>query len=100
MAKKAPTVRDPSSLYERENRAIIERLNSVPLVGGRLLVEVGVNTAPTRVAHGLGRPYLGYLVVKSTADVSVWVDSATDTAPDRFISLDASASATISLWVF
>ncbi len=70
-----------------------------PIVDGVLLQDVALTTTSTTVNHGLGRPWNGYVVTRSNGNVVVYdgtgvVDSA------ESISLLASASCVVDLWVF
>jgi hypothetical protein len=98
--KFAPSIRDPESIYERENKSIAKQYNSQPFANGLLLTGVNLSTTTARIFHKLGRPFKGWVVVDSTAGVTVSRDTA-DTSPSSdIIPLKASGSATVSLWVF
>jgi hypothetical protein len=97
--KIAPTVRNPTSQYERENTRIVGELSTNELVNGVMLKDVTIAATSTRVTHRLGRPAIGFKVVDATADVRVWRDPAAVNAPD-YMYLIASAPETVSLWVF
>ena len=75
-----------------------KQLTRVPFLDGNLIQDVSVSTTAKEVPHGLGREPIGYFVVK--ADSSVNVFDTTSTTPKVTIKLTASASATVSLWVF
>jgi hypothetical protein len=100
MGKQAPTIRDVSDLYERENRDILKKTNQTPIVNGNLLTGIVLTTGTTRVPHGLGRPYVGFKIVDKTATADVWRDATNVGSPETFIPLIASAGVTVSIWVF
>lgn len=72
----------------------------VPLNHGRLISSVVLSTTPVNVEHKLGRPLIGWLVVRKNADARVWEDQATTVDGSKFLRLDASAAVTVTLWVF
>lgn len=99
MRVKSAPVREPDDQYQRDNKVAVDGVLSVPLLQGVLVTTVSLTTGTTRVAHNLGRVARGFFIVDATADVRAWRD-ATAPASLSFISLKASASATVSLWVF
>ncbi len=71
----------------------------IPLIDGLLLSGKALTTANQDFAHGLGRSWRGYIVVKQDAAVTVYAPGGEDTT--RFIRLrTGSGTATVSLWVF
>lgn len=73
---------------------------SATLPGGRLVTGVALTTTTALVKHGLGKKFTGWLVVDSTANAVVYRDT-TSTADNKVhIPLKASATTTVSLWVF
>jgi hypothetical protein len=63
---------------------------------GVLLEGVTLSTSAKSVNHTLGRKALGYWIVKRSANAVVY-DTAID---DQTLTLVASGSVTVSLWVF
>lgn len=66
------------------------------IVYGEQLNDLAVSTTATEFSHKLGRQPLGWIVVDKDADVRVWRTAWNS----RTITLDASGSASISVWVY
>lgn len=96
----APQVRDVEDLFQREVSDSLKKLNASPIARGRLLEDVALTTGTVRVAHGLGRPVIGFYVVDAVAQATVWRDATDVGSPNIFLPLISSAAATVSLWVF
>ena len=68
-----------------------------PIVDGVLLKSIALTTGSIDiVSHKLGRTPLGYIIVKRSADSTIW-ESETN---KRSINLNCSADVTVSIWVF
>ena len=63
-----------------------------------LLESLGLKPQLVVVEHKLGRAWRGYVVTAASAQVDVWDLDSSDES--KFLSLGASGSATITLWVF
>lgn len=83
-------------------RKAFASLDSEPLREARIVTSVSLSpTADTRVRHGLGHPIRGYILARSPVDVRVFDGAAPETIDAaNFVSLRASATATVSLLVF
>jgi hypothetical protein len=66
---------------------------AIVIDGVQLLV-----AAPTVLQHGLGRPPLGYLVLKQNANATIW--DTTTPAPASTLKLLTDADVTVTLLVF
>lgn len=75
--------------------AAVTRIEKVSLLNGVQFDDVAINTTHT-LLHKLGRTPLGYIVVRNTANSTVWDSGLTDIS----ISLHSSASTTISIYVY
>jgi hypothetical protein len=73
-------------------------LLSVPLLS-QVTVSVSLSTSPTAVAHGLGRPVQGWLVVRKNAAADVY-EGDVSIAPNKTINLVASASVDVTILFF
>ena len=92
----ADVVVDVLNRSTRAIEATLRSIEKIEILGGVLITSVAVSTTPVAIAHKLGRRPRGWVVVDDNTGVIVW-----RTASDaQFLTLDASASATISLWVF
>ena len=103
MAAIVKVFRTGNSALDRFQDSVAQAVNALgqPVVeGGTLLAGVQVGTVTTQVAHTLGRPLRGWMVVDRTGDVRVWRDVANDNTPSLTLPLVANGSATVSLWVF
>ena len=87
---------------EGVHRAVEEILARVNLIGtgplnnGSLVTDVDLSTSSLKVPHKLGRKPTGYLITKRSANAIVYGD----TLSDRFLTLTASATVTVDIWVF
>ena len=93
----------PSSLTEGQNtlaQAVEEytqQLSKNPLLAGQLIEDIRINTS-VELAHSLGRPYMGYLVVNKTSNSNVWTTNKLN--KDIVIRLTSSADVTVDIWIF
>lgn len=67
-----------------------------PLLDGNLLKSVALVSGDNKIAHKLARKINGYVVVKKNSAATLY-DVADD---ESFLTINASASATISIWIF
>lgn len=71
-------------------------IQATPFQGGTLLTSVALQTGSTQIAHTLSRQPRGWVIVDINAAVTVY-----RTAWDaKFLTLQSSAGATASIWVF
>lgn len=81
------------SEFLRINNGIFQdgiRKASVALVSG----------SDNKITHGLGRDYLGFIVINKNANADVWLSSTTNNFKKNQILLSASATVTVDLWIF
>lgn len=97
----APSVREFVALCATLFR-VLKRITDCPLIDGRLISGVAFTAATAMsLAHGLGRIYLGFIVVRSSDDLTLDEDyGATAENRAKFIGLTPSATVTADLWVF
>lgn len=75
-----------------------EQFSQIKFLKGNLIEDVTIATSATNIEHKLGVKPMGYLIVKQNANATIYnIESSTD---DKFLSLQASASVKISIWVF
>lgn len=67
-----------------------------PLLNGVLLTNVSLSSTATNVEHKLGRPHLGWIIVRKDANADIWESDTTKS----FVKLTADANVTVDLWVF
>lgn len=90
-----PTRRDLQYTYDTI-REWARSVASCPLITGQLISDVKVGVSQQTIRHGLGRRPVGLLVVIMDAPVQVFVTSR----DDKTLTVESSADATVSLWVF
>lgn len=88
---------DVAKLQERLQEFFVP-LVANPLLDGVLLNDVALTASATRVEHKLRRKPLGWIVVNKSANADVW-QSANDLST-AFLTLQASGTVTVSLWIF
>lgn len=81
---------------QQQLEQVLNPIVRVAMLSGVQLTDVAVTTAGVQLEHGLGRQPLGWFITDLDTGVHVW-----RTAWDKFtLTLDASGSATINLWVY
>jgi hypothetical protein len=90
-------VKDNDLAFVQDN--IINAINPIlrnVLLDGVMAEGFDITTTGTSIPHGLNRKPLGYIVIAKDAPSDVY-----QTAMDsKFITLQATADVTISLWIF
>lgn len=79
---------------------IFVQILSKRILDGVLLEGVVLTTSAILVPHPLKKPVTGYIVVRSNANSVVYDQETSNTLKELFVKLLASATATVSLWVF
>lgn len=74
------------------------QLEKNPLLDGLLLKDLSIGTTDTDIVHGLGRPYVGWFVVRRTSAADIYEGTQTNTS--QYLTLIASSAATVSIYVF
>jgi len=74
------------------------QLENNPLLDGRILARVVVGTSATNLSHLLGRDWIGWFVVRKATTASIY--EGTQTNAGQYLTLIASASATVDIYVF
>lgn len=78
---------------------VAETLNSltrITVIDGVQLTDIKVGADPVEIAHKLNRKPLGWIVTDKQGDVNVWRTDWNDLT----ITVDASGTSTISIWVY
>lgn len=91
--------RELNQVQTNVEQAVAEFIKN-PLLDGRLIESVALTSSATRLEHKLGRTPRGYLIVKQDAAATVHDSIASETSPDLFLPLIASANVTVSIWIF
>ncbi len=95
-----PTRLDYSPQGGRQFESIsdaIKGASTAGLNGGRSIT-ADVSATARDIAHGLGKPYTGYFLINSDAAVSVFSPGGEDKS--KFVRVQSSGPATVTLWVF
>jgi len=83
---------------------VAQQIDSVPFLRGVLLKNKQVYKT-TDIQHGLGRPVVGWMVVRQRGEPSVFDEQDENPAPGKTLRLNAKQAGvqrpvTIDLWVF
>jgi len=95
-----PTRLDYSPQGGRQFESIsdaIKGASTAGLNGGRSIT-ADVSATAKDIAHGLGKPYTGYFLIGSDTPISVASPGGEDKS--KFVRIEASGPATVTLWVF
>ncbi len=74
------------------------QLTKNPILDYALLKRVELTTTTINVPHGLGRPWTGWVILRTSAGALVW-ETATQTDPSKYLSLTASADTTVDIYI-
>jgi len=83
-----------SKMFENVNEFLNQLMPNPFMIGN--VIDVTVLTTATQITHGLGQVPIGFMLLDITANATVWRVSSTD----KFITLQASASCPVKIWVF
>lgn len=87
-------------LVQDRVKAATDALANIALLDGLLLEGIVLTSGAFQpLAHRLGRPWRGYLVLARSANAQVWSQTPGNDA-STFLYLQPSASVTVTLWVF
>ncbi len=90
----------PWELASSQWPSVLNPLLASPLIHGHFLNNVRVATGANTINHGLGVKLQGYIVTLNSAAVTFYDSQASNQMPHLTLILNASGSATISLYVF
>ena len=77
-----------------------DQIAGKPILDGVLQNNIEIGAGDTTIAHKLGRPYQGFIVVNKTTNTNIWAEPAKQTIPSRNLVVSASAASVISIYVF
>lgn len=103
MNQNIPMVLHSDEKINRIQQNIIPPLNDLmkaPFLTGNLLERVSLNLGNNDIPHKLGREYLGYFVLLSNSSAAIYDNPTLSTDLTKFLRLNSSASAVVTLWVF
>lgn len=80
--------------------AAIESLSSSEILDGLMLKNVQLVSGLNTISHKLGRPLLGWLVVRKRANIDIWDSQDTNSQASKTLNLQSSGTVSIDLYVF
>lgn len=90
----------PWELANPKWAASINPVLANPIVAGNLLQGVVLRMGSNTINHGLGEKLQGWIVVMNNANATFYDSQSTNPRPQLTLVLNASANATVSLYVF
>jgi hypothetical protein len=75
-------------------------LLELPISDGVLIKNLSIETSDTRVNHGLGREYEGFVVTRLQSNAVIYESDSTNTDKNLFILLKGSSAATADIYFF
>lgn len=84
----------------QDQNTALQSIIKCPLLSGVLIEDVLVSTSVTFIKHKLNRSFLGWFVTENDTQSIVHRDFMSLADTSIYLPLIASASSTISLWVF
>ena len=79
----------------------VSQLPSTDIIQGRLVKDVSLLSASTvKVSHKLGRPVVGWFIVRQRASAIIWDSQDSNATPSLTLDLNCSANVVVDLWVF
>lgn len=78
----------------------LDPLLVLPLSQSNLLEDIELDTGTNTINHGLGRPLVGWFIVRKNANETVYDDQDNNSMTDRTLLLISSGAVTVSLMVF
>lgn len=102
--KQFQTIATDEPKLERIQQNITKALQPIiqaSIIDGVHLTGVVLTTGQANlVAHKLGRPPLGWLIVRKRATADIWDEQDGNSMPTSSLDLRSSATVTVDLWVF
>ena len=81
-------------------KTTLNPLLQLPISDGILIKDLDIETTDTRVNHGLGRTYEGFIITRLQSNAVIYESSTTNDYKDLYIFLKGSASATADIYFF
>tara|TARA_R110002126_G_scaffold197951_1_gene345654 strand:- start:172 stop:486 length:315 start_codon:yes stop_codon:yes gene_type:complete len=88
------------SVIQNNTAATLNLLTTNPFAGGHLLEGVVLINGDTNVDHKLGRKPIGWIITRQSAAADIYDKQDTNNLSDRTLTLNSSAIATVSIYVF
>lgn len=81
--------------------ATLQNIVNKEILDGRLIEDIAlVSGSVQTVEHKLNRELKGYIVVKKSANATVWDSQGSNDLSAKTLHLNVSSNVTVSLWVF
>lgn len=96
-------IKDPVLTLDNPLAEFARSVVEIPLLDGVLHTDIDVSSSSThKLRHGLGRKYLGYIIVRKDANVDIIEDRSNNDQKDQFLFLQnlTASAVNISVWVF
>lgn len=93
-------VKDQELSQVQDNLTDFSRQFNKTILDGLIMTDVSLTTSVANLVHGLGRKYQGWHLIDIQGDARVWRDTTSTADTTKYLPLKASASVTVSLWVF
>ncbi len=81
-------------------KTTISHLLELPISDGVLIKDLSIETTDTRVNHGLGRTYEGFIITRLQSNAVIYESSSTNDDKNLFILLKGSSAATADIYFF
>jgi len=81
-------------------KTTLSPLLELPISDGILIKDLSIETSDTRVNHGLGREYEGFIVTKLQSNAVIYESSTSNGNKDLYIFLKGSGAATADIYFF
>ena len=81
-------------------KTALSPLLELPISDGVLIKDLSIETSDTRVNHGLGRTYEGFIVTRLKSNSVIFESDTENTDKNLFILLKGSATATADIYFF
>lgn len=65
-----------------------------------IVSNISISTADNHITHGLNRPFVGWIVIRNNANITVYESTTANNLTSAIIILKASGSGTISILFF
>jgi hypothetical protein len=81
-------------------KTALNPLLELPISDGILIKDLSIETTDTRVNHGLGREYEGFIITRLQSNAVIYESSTTNDDKNLFILLKGSGAATADIYFF
>ena len=98
--RRTQTLDKDTRLLQDSVDATLRTITTLSILNGKLIRGFDLVSGDNSVDHGLDREPQGYFIVRSDAHVTIYDKLETDDFPTRQITLNASASARVDIWIY